>query len=230
MNGRHLFKKAQSSLELVVALVAVFILLLGSVKIFVWLNGRMALRQQGYEASRRPAASDSPGTQVNESDHPLLNVFGDTDWVFATPTNDQLFGVPADSEIPVLAPGYDEFYVGAGECKYFQFTVGATPPPYGIQVCIVGYAGITDWEGNPTPRGQTDMLIKKGSPPTMEDYALAMATSPSEAPEGLYYRFTTSADSPEFVQIRQSEPGDVFYVMLFNPTDTRDIQNFSLSY
>ena len=46
--------KSQSILELTLALVAVFILILGTVKIFVWLNRRMALRQQAYERTRLP--------------------------------------------------------------------------------------------------------------------------------------------------------------------------------
>ena len=70
--------KAQSTLEITVALVAVFILLLGSTKILVWLNERMVLRQEAYESSRVAAGKAAPGVevQVNESAFPELDIFG----------------------------------------------------------------------------------------------------------------------------------------------------------
>ena len=70
-------RKAQSTLEFTVALIAVVILLLGSVKIFVWMNERMVLRQEAYEDSRVPAGSDEPGVQVDETDFPALDIFGE---------------------------------------------------------------------------------------------------------------------------------------------------------
>lgn len=69
--------KGQSSLELTVALIAAFILLLGTVKLFVWVNERMVLRQEDYEATRVAAASDNPGVEVDESAYPLLDIFGE---------------------------------------------------------------------------------------------------------------------------------------------------------
>jgi len=70
-------RKAQSTLELTVAMIAVFILLLASVKTFVWVNQRMVLRQEDYEGTRVAAASNNPGVQVDESDYPLLDIFGE---------------------------------------------------------------------------------------------------------------------------------------------------------
>ncbi len=69
-------RNGQSTLELTVALVAVFILLLGTVKIFVWVNEQMVLRQEDYEATRVAAASDNPGIEVDESGYPKLDIFG----------------------------------------------------------------------------------------------------------------------------------------------------------
>lgn len=70
-------RKGQASLELTVALIAIFVLCFGSVKIFTWLNERMVLRQEGYEATRVAAGSDSPGTEVDESGYPQLDIFGE---------------------------------------------------------------------------------------------------------------------------------------------------------
>lgn len=44
--------RAQVSLELSISLIAACILLVASVKLFVWLNNRFILRQQDYEAGR----------------------------------------------------------------------------------------------------------------------------------------------------------------------------------
>lgn len=85
MNGKRLFKRGQapfcsgqSTLELTVAMIAVFILLLASVKLFVWVNERLVLRQEDYEATRVAAASNNPGVQVDESGYPLLDIFGES--------------------------------------------------------------------------------------------------------------------------------------------------------
>ncbi|MBU3934116.1 hypothetical protein KKD20_06880 [Patescibacteria group bacterium] len=69
--------KAQSTLEITVALIAVFILFLGSVKIFVWVNERMVLRQEAYEKTRVSAGSSNFEVQVDESDFPKLDIFGE---------------------------------------------------------------------------------------------------------------------------------------------------------
>ena len=70
-------RKGQSSLEMTVALIAVFVLCFGSVNMFIWLNERMVLRQEGYEATRVAAASDNPGIEVDESGYPQLDIFGE---------------------------------------------------------------------------------------------------------------------------------------------------------
>jgi len=60
-----------------VALIAAFILLLGTVKLFVWLNERMVLRQEAYESTRVKAGSSSSTILVKEADLPELSIFGD---------------------------------------------------------------------------------------------------------------------------------------------------------
>jgi hypothetical protein len=45
---------AQVSLEMAVAVVVMLTLFLGCVRLFFWVNGRMVLRQEEYEASRAP--------------------------------------------------------------------------------------------------------------------------------------------------------------------------------
>lgn len=67
-------KKAQSSLELAVSLVCVFVLFLGILKVFVWINSRMVMRQQAYDNSRAGANT----TAVDESNYPKLDIFGQT--------------------------------------------------------------------------------------------------------------------------------------------------------
>jgi uncharacterized protein (UPF0333 family) len=49
--------KAQVSLELSAAIVALLILVVGSLNLFIWLNKRIMLRQRDYESSRPLAAS-----------------------------------------------------------------------------------------------------------------------------------------------------------------------------
>ena len=68
----------QATLEVTVALIAVFILLLGTTQIFFWLNERMVLRQKAYESSRVAAGSSSSEIQVDESAFSLLDIFGGT--------------------------------------------------------------------------------------------------------------------------------------------------------
>jgi hypothetical protein len=68
--------KAQSSLEMVIALICVLILLLGSVKIFSWANNSMVLRQQEYDSTRVSAGSAGAGSgPVDDGDAsvPALN-------------------------------------------------------------------------------------------------------------------------------------------------------------
>ena len=69
--------KAQSSLEMAVALVSVCILLCGAMNVFIWLNKRMARRQQDYEKTRVAAGNSTSAKeiQVNETQYPKLNIF-----------------------------------------------------------------------------------------------------------------------------------------------------------
>ena len=72
-------KKAQSSLELGASLVVIFILLYGTLQVFLWVNKRLVQRQKDYEAQRVTAGNSPTEVQVDESDqskYPRLNIFG----------------------------------------------------------------------------------------------------------------------------------------------------------
>lgn len=52
-NPRH----GQASVEMTLGLIGALFLLLGSFKVFLWMNERLVMRQMQYEASRNAAAS-----------------------------------------------------------------------------------------------------------------------------------------------------------------------------
>lgn len=58
-------KRGQASLEMTVALIGALLLLLGSFKVFLWVNERIVSRQQSYEATR------AGGGQWTEPSKPL---------------------------------------------------------------------------------------------------------------------------------------------------------------
>ncbi len=80
-------RDGQSTLEMSAALVLLLLLLVGSVRIFVWLNERMVARQIDYEHTTVRAGNTALGAvdindqaatnglQVDESAYPALNVF-----------------------------------------------------------------------------------------------------------------------------------------------------------
>ena len=77
MAGNQMVRlKSQSSLELAASLVVIFILLFGTLQVFLWINKRLAQRQQDYEAQRGEAANNQTEQQVDESRYPKLNIFG----------------------------------------------------------------------------------------------------------------------------------------------------------
>lgn len=70
--------KAQVSLEIALSLICVFILLFGSLNVFLWVNKKIVHRQQDYEASRQPAGDNEPGKQVDETNktrYPNVDIF-----------------------------------------------------------------------------------------------------------------------------------------------------------
>ena len=72
-------KGAQVSLELAASLVVVFVLLFGTLQIFLWMNKRLVQRQQDYEAKRVEAANSPAEVQIDETNqakYPKLNIFG----------------------------------------------------------------------------------------------------------------------------------------------------------
>ena len=77
-------KKAQATIELTLAFICFFLLLFGTLKIFIWMNERMVRRQQDYEATRVAAGKLEPGqtledvgADLDESDYPRLDIFGE---------------------------------------------------------------------------------------------------------------------------------------------------------
>lgn len=75
---RRMSKKAQSTLEVAVAIIGILILLLGSLKLFMWVNKLLVLRQESYENTRVSAvnAATEQAAQVDESGFPPLNLVG----------------------------------------------------------------------------------------------------------------------------------------------------------
>lgn len=72
-------EEAQSSLELAASLIVVFILLFGSLQVFIWANKRLVQRQKDYEAQRLTAGNSGAEVKVDESDqtkYPKLDIFG----------------------------------------------------------------------------------------------------------------------------------------------------------
>ena len=45
-------KRAQASLEMTAAIVGALLLLFGALKLFLWVNERIVVRQRNYEATR----------------------------------------------------------------------------------------------------------------------------------------------------------------------------------
>ncbi len=78
-------RKAQSTLELALAIVGIFILLLGSLKIFFWANNRFIMRQEDYENSpdygrvKAGSSSDEVGLRESTSPYPKLDILGNYD-------------------------------------------------------------------------------------------------------------------------------------------------------
>lgn len=69
-------RRGQASLEMAVAMFGAILLLLGSIKIFVWMAQRLVARQQSYDSTRKAAASDAaPGQRWNEPSQ-KLSLFG----------------------------------------------------------------------------------------------------------------------------------------------------------
>lgn len=58
---------------MVLSLVCVFVLLLGSAKVFIWANEHLLLRHQDYEKSRREAADTGSGYAINYESNKLNN-------------------------------------------------------------------------------------------------------------------------------------------------------------
>lgn len=57
-------QRGQASLEMTLALGGVLLLLLGSFKVFLWINERLVRRHQYYNCTRVAAGSSAPGVVV----------------------------------------------------------------------------------------------------------------------------------------------------------------------
>jgi len=68
-------QRGQASLETTLAMLGALLLLLGSVKVYLWVNERLISRQQAYEATRVAAGSTQPGVFDNSASQLRLDVF-----------------------------------------------------------------------------------------------------------------------------------------------------------
>jgi len=64
---------AQASLEMTVAIIGSLLLLLGSLKLFLWLNERLVGRHLNYNRTRAEAASSNPDAAYEPTQQ--LNIF-----------------------------------------------------------------------------------------------------------------------------------------------------------
>lgn len=72
--------RGQATLELAVSFICVFILIFGSLSVFVWVNKRLVHQQEEYEETRVTAGADQPGRGVDyadESRYPKLDIFSE---------------------------------------------------------------------------------------------------------------------------------------------------------
>ena len=70
--------RGQASLEMAIAMGGVILLLLGSLKVYAWVNERLISRQQYYEATRVVAGSAAPGAAPvwdDSASHVRLDLF-----------------------------------------------------------------------------------------------------------------------------------------------------------
>ncbi len=65
-------RRGQASLEMTVALIGAVLLLLGSFKVWLWVNERLVRRQQDYEASRMTANNNAA---MDGADRLRLKIF-----------------------------------------------------------------------------------------------------------------------------------------------------------
>lgn len=79
MNKHHkLYLKAQATLEIALSLICVFILLFGSLNVFLWVNKKLVHSQEDYKSLRIEAGNDQPVKQVdysNKTRYPDLDIF-----------------------------------------------------------------------------------------------------------------------------------------------------------
>ena len=75
-------RRGQASLEMTAALAGTVLLLLGTLAIFLWMNGHIVRRQENYEDDR-PRAASVP--QPNE-EHPHIISWDETRWNEPTQT------------------------------------------------------------------------------------------------------------------------------------------------
>jgi hypothetical protein len=75
---RKNLEKAQASLEMAITIIAVLIFFLGCIRLFFWVNERLVLRQERYEATRASAseATSVAGAVVSESGLPKVKLVG----------------------------------------------------------------------------------------------------------------------------------------------------------
>jgi isoprenylcysteine carboxyl methyltransferase (ICMT) family protein YpbQ len=74
---QYKYRKAQSTLEMTLALIISFILLFAAVNFFFWTNKIMVLQNTNYENTRIEAGGNySLGKQVDYLNNPKFKIFG----------------------------------------------------------------------------------------------------------------------------------------------------------
>lgn len=82
INKNHkLHVKAQATLEIALSLICVFILLFGSLNVFLWIHKKLVHSQEDYKDTRIEAGDSQSGKQIdytNKTRYPDLNILSET--------------------------------------------------------------------------------------------------------------------------------------------------------
>ena len=73
-DGKRRFK-AQSTLEIVVAIIPLIVIILCTLNAFIWFNKRMVRRQRQYESTRVSSGGSGSVHFINENGYPALDIF-----------------------------------------------------------------------------------------------------------------------------------------------------------
>lgn len=97
-----MMRDGQATLELTVALILIVILLMAGVKVFLWLNEGLVLRQVSYDNTRVVAGSTAPETVILTTVQHMDN---------AQPQNLVITGVSGGTEVGFNEPLIADFNI-----------------------------------------------------------------------------------------------------------------------